>query len=218
MAEHYKSITGLVDDLTLEPQFLRAEQREAERAQLCGRCGRKIGIRSYVVDSKLVCERCNDAAHPDAHSHAVFVRSLLCGVGAAILGLALYATFTIMTHFYLGYVALGVGWLVAKAMMAGSKGVGGTRYQFAAMVLTYAAISLASVPILVAAALQDAADRGIQTHVPWGSIAGKLIAFGIASPFLELRTGLWGVVGLLVLLAGLRIAWRMTAEKKPKFV
>jgi len=218
MAEQYKSITGLVDDLPLEAKFITAEYRKAEPAQLCGQCGRRIDVRSYVVNSKLVCARCNDAAHPEEHSQAVFLRSLLCGIGAAILGLAFYATFTIVTHFYLGYVALAVGWLVAKAMMAGSKGVGGTRYQIAAIVLTYAAISLASVPILIAAALQDAADRGIQTNVDWGSIAGKLIAFGLASPFLELRSNLWAIVGLVILVAGLRIAWRMTADKTPKFV
>lgn len=217
MAQQYKSITGLVDDLPETPQFLKAEYRKETPAQLCGQCGRKIGIRSYVLNSHLVCDRCNEAAHPEAHSHTVFARSLLCGIGAAILGLAFYATFTIETHFYFGYVALAVGWLVAKAMMMGSKGVGGLRYQIAAMALTYAAISLASVPILVAAALQDASDRGIQTHVDWGSIAGKLIAFGIASPFLQLRMGLWGVVGLLILLAGLRIAYRMTADKTPQF-
>src|SRR5579872_2868591 len=217
MAEQYKSITGLVDDLPETPQYLKAEYHKETPAQLCGQCGRKIGIRSYVLNSKLVCARCNDAAHPEAHSQVPFVRSLLCGIGAAILGLAFYATFTIMTHFYFGVVALAVGWLVGKAMMMGSKGVGGLRYQISAVALTYASISLASVPILVAAALQDAADRGIERHVEWGSVAGKLVEFGIASPFLQLRNGLWGVVGLLILLAGLRIAYRMTAEKKPQF-
>jgi hypothetical protein len=218
MADQYKSITGLVDDLPLEPQAIRAEYRKAAPAQLCGRCGRKIEIRSYILNERLVCERCNDAAHPEAHSQAVFVRSLLSGIGAAIVGLAFYALFTIVTHFYLGYVALAVGWLVAKAMMAGSRGAGGVRYQIAAMALTYAAISLASVPILIAKILQDAADYGTTTHIDWSQAAGKLVVWGIASPFLELRTGLWGVVGFVILLAGLRIAWRMTADKTPKFV
>ena len=214
MAEQYKSITGLVDDLPATPQFLTAEYRKETPAQLCGQCGRKIGIRSFVLNSKLVCERCSEAADPAAHSHAVFARSLACGIGAAILGLAVYAGFTIVTHFYLGYVALAVGWLVAKAMMMGSRGVGGIRYQVAAMTLTYAAISLASVPILIARVMQEAADYGTSSHVEWGKIAGKLIAWGIASPFLELRSGVFGVIGLLILFVGMRIAFRMTAEKK----
>ena len=138
-------------------------------------------------------------------------------MGAAILGLALYAGFTIMTHLYFGYVALAVGWLVAKAMMMGSRGAGGTRYQIAAVTLTYAAISLASVPILIAKVLQDAADYGTTTHIEWDKVAGRLVAWGIASPFLQLRGGIWGIVGLVILLAGLRIAFRMTAEKKPMY-
>lgn len=211
MAEQYKSITGLVDDLPATPQFLKEEYRKAEPAQLCGICGRKIGIRSFVLNSKLVCERCSAAAHPTSDS--AFVHGILFGIGAAVLGLAVYATFTIVTHFYFGYVAFAVGWMVAKAMMIGSKGEGGTRYQIAAITLTYAAISLASVPILIAKVLQDAADYGTTAHIEWASVAGKLIAWGIASPFLELRAGFWGVVGFVILLAGLRIAWRMTAEK-----
>jgi hypothetical protein len=140
------------------------------------------------------------------------------GTGAAIVGLAVYAGFTIVTHFYLGYIALLVGWLVAKAMMIGSRGVGGLRYQIAAVTLTYAAISLASVPILIAKVLQDAADYGTTAHIEWDKIAGKLVAWGIASPFLQLKAGVWGVVGFVILLVGLRIAYRLTADKsQPKY-
>jgi hypothetical protein len=217
MAEQYRSITGLVDDLAATPQFVTAEYRKETPAQLCGQCGRKIGIRSFVLNSKLVCDRCATAANPAAKGHAIFARSLVFGMGAAILGLALYAGFTIMTHLYFGYVALAVGWLVAKAMMMGSRGVGGIRYQIAAVTLTYAAISLASVPILIAKVLQDAADYGTTTHIEWDKVAGRLVAWGIASPFLQLRGGIWGIVGLVILLAGLRIAFRMTAEKKPMY-
>jgi hypothetical protein len=215
MAEQYRSITGLVDDLPATPQFLTAEYRKETPAQLCGHCGRKIGIRSFVLNSTLVCDRCAAAANPTAADHAIFARSLVFGMGAAIVGLACYAGFTIVTHLYLGYVALAVGWLVAKAMMMGSRGVGGIRYQIAAMTLTYAAISLASVPILIAKILQHAEDYGTTTHIEWSKVAGKLAAWGIASPFLQLRGGIWGMVGFVILLAGLRIAFRITGEKKP---
>jgi hypothetical protein len=211
MADQYKSITGLVDDLPATPQFLTAEYRKETPAQLCALCGRKLDIRSFVVNSKLVCARCSQAANPTRNT--AFVRALVFGAGAAVVGMTLYAGFTIVTHFYLGYVALAVGWLVAKAMMMGSRGQGGIRYQMAAVALTYAAISLASVPILIAKIMQDAADYGRSTDLDWGHVAGKLLAWGIASPFLQLRGGLWGVIGLVILFVGLRIAWRMTADR-----
>jgi hypothetical protein len=47
----------------------------------------------------------------------------------------------------IGYLSLGVGYLVGKAMMAGSHGVGGRRYQIGAVLLTYAAVSMSAIPI-----------------------------------------------------------------------
>lgn len=79
-------------------------------------------------------------------SHAGYVRGLLFGAGAAIAGMIFYAGFTILTGIYIGYVSLAVGWLVGKAIMLGSKGIGGRRYQIAAIILTYAAVSIAAVP------------------------------------------------------------------------
>jgi hypothetical protein len=215
MPEQYKSITGLVDDLPAAPgapQFSTAEYKpQGSAAQLCAVCGRAIGIRSYVVDSKLACARCAgmEGARAPGDSHAVFMQSLLFGAGAAIIGLVFYSTFTIVTHFYFGYVALAVGWLVGKAMMMGSRGVGGARYQISAVIFTYAAISLASVPILIARALQSGA-----AHVDWSNVAGQLVLWGIASPFLQLRSGVSGAIGLVILFVGLRIAYRITAARQ----
>jgi len=192
------------------PQFQKVEYGSQTRAQLCAICGKPIGIRSYVVDSKIACAQCASAggARLDGDSHGTFAQSLIFGAGAAVVGLVVYATFTILTHFYFGYVALAVGWMVGKAMMTGSKGVGGTRYQIAAVFLTYAAISLASIPILVARTLQSG------EAVDWTNVAGQLVTWGIASPFLELQRGVSGAIGLVILFVGLRIAYRMTAAKR----
>jgi hypothetical protein len=190
------------------PQFSTAEYGHKSSSQLCGICGRPIEVRSYLVDSVLACGKCAAAKGVDqsGDSHTAFVQSVIFGVGAALVGLAFYATFTIVTHFYFGYVALAVGWLVAKAMMTGSKGVGGPRYQMVAVILTYGAISLASIPILVARVIQQGND-----NIDWGSLVGRLAVLGIASPFLQLRLGVSGVIGLVILFVGLRIAYRMTA-------
>jgi hypothetical protein len=131
-------------------------------------------------------------------------------VGAALAGLVFYASFTIITHLYLGYVALAVGWMVGKAMMQGSGGVGGPRYQIAAVVLTYTAISLASIPIQISEAL----NQGYA--IDWGTMAGPLLVGGIISPFLKLAQGAYGIIGLVILFVGLRVAFRLTREKPNK--
>jgi hypothetical protein len=73
----------------------------------------------------------------------------LYGIGAAVAGLILYATFAIATGIVIGYVSLAVGWMVGKAILKGSGGVGGRRYRITAALLTYAAVSMAAVPIWI---------------------------------------------------------------------
>jgi hypothetical protein len=148
-------------------------------------------------------------AGQSAGEDGAFVQGLVLGAAAAVVGLAFYAMFTIVTHFYVGYVALAVGWLIGKAIKTGSKGVGGPKYQVAAVVLTYAAISLAEIPILIARAIEHGASS-----IDWANMAPELILWGIASPFLQLRYGVFRIIGLVILFVGLRIAWRVTAAKR----
>ena len=44
-----------------------------------------------------------------------------------------------------------------------------------------------------------------------GAIAGALLVAGLASPFLELQGGFSGLIGLVIIFVGMRIAWKMTA-------
>ena len=168
-----------------------------------------------------------------ADSHAGYVRGMLFGVGAAIVGMAGYAGFTILTGFYIGYVSLAVGWLVGKAIMLGSKGIGGRRYQIAAVILTYAAVSIAAVPIAISYHLkaksqtesvqpqQQQSNADAENSQPdktqpkpklsFGAAILQLLVIGLASPFLELQDPLHGIIGLVILMVGIRIAWQITA-------
>jgi hypothetical protein len=97
----------------------------------------------------MTCPTCAAAAHSASprDTHAAFVRALLFGAGGAILGLILYSAFGIITGLVIGYLSLGVGYVVGKAMMFGSKGIGGRRYQIAAVGFTYAAVALSAIPM-----------------------------------------------------------------------
>jgi hypothetical protein len=46
-----------------------------------------------------------------------------------------------------------------------------------------------------------------------GSFALKLLMLGLASPFLELEDPLHGLIGLVILFVGLRIAFQLTAAR-----
>jgi predicted lipid-binding transport protein (Tim44 family) len=140
-------------DSTLNPtpQFGTAEYAGVPGTDHCQYCHQPIAGTYYRANESLACPTCADKIRADLarDTHSAFVRGLLFGIGAAIAGMILYAVFAIATGIIIGYVSLAVGWLVGKAIIKGSGGVGGKRYQIAAAVLTYCAVSVAAVPIWI---------------------------------------------------------------------
>jgi len=233
-----EKLTALGSDV---PQFATAEYAHIPGTERCRICSSPIFNDYYRVNNQMACAKCAGEAREGqpSDSHAAFFRGMLLGVGAAILGLILYATFTIVTDFYLGFIALGVGWLVAKAMLKGSNGIGGRRYQIAAVLLTYAAISVAAIPIGIAGVIKQNKEKPAQQKqsaaadepsadgsggstqaqnaprekLDLGSYSLKLLMLGLASPFLQLQDPLHGLIGLVILFVGLRIAFQLTAAR-----
>jgi hypothetical protein len=233
------------------PQFGTAEYAGGSGAERCKSCSQSIGSQYYRVNGTLTCSYCGQQAQLriPKDSHQTFVRGLLFGVGGAVLGLIIYAGFGIITGLMLGYISLAVGYIVGKAIMKGTNGIGGRRYQIAAVALTYAAVSLSAIPIGISqivkhrnlqqqnlvkhaspAASQsgESADPDATMVTPdagspqpvtpkpamsIGSAVGMLTLAGLASPFLELQDPLHGVIGLVILFVGIRIAWKLTAAR-----
>lgn len=220
------------------PQFTTAEYSGTAQGDRCVSCNRPITTRYYRVNTRMACEACVQELERQQpkDSHAGFVRGLLFGIGAAIVGMIFYAGFTILTGIYIGYVSLAVGWLVGKAVMLGSKGIGGRRYQVAAVILTYAAVSLAAVPIMISyymkakpesqsiqlkqqhpstSAASDQPEKTQSKPKPGlGAALLQLLLVGLASPFLELQDPIHGIIGLVILMVGIRIAWQITAGSR----
>jgi hypothetical protein len=129
------------------PQFETVEY--AAETGNCALCNQPVGSTHYKINGHPVCAKCADRERTaQQDSTANYSRALAFGIVAAIIGMAVYATFEIVTGWIIGYVALAVGWFVGKAMLFGSKGMGGRKYQITAAVLTYAAVSLAALPLM----------------------------------------------------------------------
>jgi len=195
------------------PQFSTAQYIAPAGTEACANCSTLLTSQYFVAAGKKLCPACANQAFTGGQTeadHAAFVRAVLFGVGGAIAGMALYAAVVIATNITIGYLALAVGWMVGAAMMKGSVGRGGRHYQIAAVLLTYAAISLAAVPEIL--------YYVYQRHVPIPNMAAllqRLLLYGIASPFLHLgRNPAGGLIGLFILFIGLRIAWQLTRAKK----
>jgi hypothetical protein len=218
------------------PQFGTAEYAGVAGTEHCQFCKQPIGLRYYRVNQAMACDACGQRAQLETpkDSHGQYVRGLIFGIGAAILGLILYATVEIATGWIIGYVSLAVGYIVGKGMKMGSRGAGGRKYQITALALTYAAVSLAAVPVAISEAskARDAkrasrveqpapsdSDQGHQSpdqpnrpRVSFGAAILTLVGIGLASPFLDLAADpIHGLIGLVILAVGLRIAWRLTA-------
>jgi hypothetical protein len=155
-------------------------------------------------------------------SHAAFGRGVLFGVGGAILGLGIYVGFALATGWMIGYISLAVGYIVGKAIVMGSGGVGGRRYQVAAVLLTYIAVSLAAIPIAVSQHMKQSSAQHSQTSdspavsppkMSFGRAVGTLTLIGLVSPFLALSNPAQGIIGLIILFVGIQIAWKITAAR-----
>ena len=133
------------------PQFGTAEYLGLAGNDHCQFCHQPIAGAYYRVNESMACSGCAEKVRGELarDTHAAYVRGLLYGIGAAIAGLILYAAFAITTGIIIGYVSLAVGWMVGKAILKGSGGVGGRRYQITAALLTYSAVSMAAVPIWI---------------------------------------------------------------------
>jgi len=139
----------------------------------------------------------------EPHGIDVFPKALLFGAGAAIVGSIGYALIS-LTGFMVSIVAIGIAWLIAKAMMTATGNVGGRQYQIAAMILTYFAVSCGELIPPLSKALSHGASVMI--------LANPLVLkFALLGPFLELQGGFNGAIGLLILGIGMMAAWRYAA-------
>jgi hypothetical protein len=223
------------------PQFGTAEYIGTPGSDRCQFCQQPIAGSYYRLNGAMACRACAEKLQSELpkDSHADYTRALLYGIGAAIVGLIVYAAFEIQTGIIIGYLSLAVGWMIGKAMMKGSNGRGGRRYQITAALLTYAAVSMAAIPIWIHFASQKHAHHTAQQQQTDDEPSGQenetgqtqspastkskvnmgaflqLAFLGLASPFLELADPLHGLIGLFILFIGIRIAWQTTRETSP---
>jgi hypothetical protein len=254
------------------PQFQTAEfssERPAEDA--CALCRQPISGSYYRIRGAMACPACTQQVllRKPVDTHAAFVRAVFFGCGAALLGLILYSAVGILFHLEIGFISLAVGYMVGKAMMMGSGEIGGRRYQWVAVALTYAAVTVSAVPVGIsqymsshnhakqvrqgtaaqqpapeapkaapgsssttqaAPANSEANANANQAVVPSPSsstarraisgwkliqLIALLLGYGLVSPVLGVMSNpLSGLIGLVILFVGVRIAWQIAAGRR----
>jgi hypothetical protein len=133
------------------PQFDKADfgEQQPQQGDVCHRCHQAIIGAYYRANGAMTCASCANILQHEAANQpgGRFSRALVFGAAGALLGIVLYSAVGIITGLEIGYVSLAVGFIVAKAILKGSGGIGGRKYQIAAVALTYFAVSLSAIPI-----------------------------------------------------------------------
>ena len=189
-------------------QFERAELLTPDASpRICAGCHAAIHDSYYTSGGRLICTNCADrilARKPPEPDAQDLLRAALYGAGAALLGTIVYFAVLALSGYEIGLIAVGVGWLVGRAVRKGGNGCGGWKLQTLAVGLTYCSIVGSYVPL----AMRTIVARQGQSVTAAADGLGMLLLFGdaLAAPFLA---GFRNILGLFIIGLGLYEAWRL---------
>lgn len=144
-----------------------ADAPQAGPAVHCSGCKALLTSRYYAVNGAPVCGRCQAAVErraTEATSKRLFARAALFGLGAAVVGAAIYYGVIAITGLEIGIVAILTGYIVGRAVRQGARGHGRRRFQVLAVVLTYFSVGLAYTPVLVKDIIDHQSAKAKATH------------------------------------------------------
>ena len=179
-------------------QFEKVEGAGPVAPPACARCAKPLD-EYFELGGHMFCQTCVDSFK--GAGAGPFLRALLFGGGAAVLGtIAWYAIYK-ATDSEFGLLGIVVGLFVGIAVRKGARGLGGWKYQALAMVLTYVSITMSYVPILIKGAADATAAKDAEKKEATAEAAGSAPAQAPAP-----RPSAGGFVLALLLLFGLALA------------
>jgi hypothetical protein len=201
----------------------------------CHVCRTPLQAEYYSVNAHAVCATCRQTIETSAETPkgaGPFVRASLFGLGAGIVGAAIYYAVIALADLEIGIVAILIGYMVGYAVRKGAGDRGGRRFQVLAIVLTYGAVALAYTPVVISEALNADTEQAQQadakgatpepaslqsTEEPAptavGGIVGLLLFFGFiaALPLLVVFGSMpSGLISAAIIFFGMQQAWKMT--------
>ncbi|MFN7921602.1 MAG: hypothetical protein U0Q16_15990 [Bryobacteraceae bacterium] len=215
-------------------------------ARVCPRCGNPVVENYYATATQeVLCVSCGEtalAAIPPGPGARGILRALLFGSGAAFLGMIVYFIVLATTGYEIGYLAIGVGWLVGRAVRHGGFGRGGRKLQWIAVGLTYLSITGSYLVLgikelasgkqasAVAAKSNTGQVKGAATDPPkdaknesepqgpvtFGQFLVALVMLFFLTLAIPFMGGFSNILGLLIIAFGLFEAWRINRKPPPE--
>jgi len=141
-------------------QLCEAEIPEGHQVEVEGKG--KRGLNS------IICANCAASIELQLQTEAEnpnLIVAVLAGLAAAVVGTLVWYGMVIITKYQLGFIAVGVGWLVAMAVLFGSGRKRGPALQAISVALTLAALITSEYLIVRYYVGQALAERGF-TEIP----------------------------------------------------
>jgi hypothetical protein len=208
-------------------------------AAFCAVCQTSIETAYFDVNGSILCRDCCIVAQSAAQTHrgiVPLVTASVFGLGAGVVGAAIYYAVMAIANLEIGIVAILIGYMVGYAVRKGARGRGARRYQVLAVALTYASIALAYAPIAVrqvidangSAQSAESATTGSNssgtaaveserpaTTEPTGrraaaSFASLAVLIAALPVIVVLGSLPSGLISAFIIFIGMRQAWRMT--------
>ncbi len=201
-------------------------QPDSASSYTCAACKRPITSTYFQGPNVVVCPECTAtiARRQKTPPLPVLVKSILYGLGAAVAGSVLYAVVLINVGQF-ALVAILIGYMVGKAIRYGAGGLGSRPQQVAAILLTYFAVTVGIVPVVLyrmsqkvvvtespSPAPQDSQARMAHQRpaFPPAVVLLRVTVGALAYPIFGLKAGLNGIFSLVIILFALLRAWQMT--------
>lgn len=228
-----------IHQLQFEKAAGMAKPAVQDQGTRCETCSVELPYEYYRQGDTTLCGKCAErvkAEQTQAPPPGLIGRSVMRGAGVAALCSVAYAAITWITGYELALIAVAVGYLIGNAVRKGAGGLGGRPFQVTAVALTYLAITFAYAPLIVKdmvevgrtvekegasnpiyQTLTEAKTRGQSVD---GTTLAAVLGLGVAAlltvallaPFLNLLTGISGILGVIIILVGLHQAWAQTAR------
>lgn len=133
----------------------------------CTLCSTSLQTEYYSVNGHTVCDGCRQTLETTAQTPkgtGPFVRASLFGLGAGVVGAAIYYAVIALAELEIGLVAILIGYMVGFSVRKGAGDRGGRRFQVLAVVLTYGAVGLAYAPVVISAAIKGDKEQAQQAE------------------------------------------------------
>jgi hypothetical protein len=228
-------------DRVVTPSTASASAATGALAVECALCHTSIETEYYDVNGSQVCGGCRTALEAVAETPAgltPLITAAIFGLGAGIVGAAIYYAVIALANLEIGIVAILIGYMVGYAVRKGARGRGGLRFQLLAVALTYFSVALAYTPIVIKQAVEArkaehaapagagekhaaASPEGVgaaTTKPAGGSFALPLLALLgliVALPVLVVMGSFpSGLISAIIIFIGMTQAWRMTGAPR----